>query len=250
MTGIDPRLRARRIDVARDHGRRRLRRFAMVAGATLLAVAALGATRSPLLDVDRIDVRGADGPQAAEVREVSGIVPGEPLLWLDAGAVERRVASLAWVADAQVERSWPSTLVVAVEARTPVAVAGVGPRWVLVDEDGLALAAGRSAALPTISVPAPEVGGSLAPAGRDSARVVASLPEELRDQVVTVAVASDGSTLTLDDEIEIRWGGPEQSGAKAAAALVILEEADRGTIATIDVTVPRATTVTRQTGAR
>lgn len=250
MTEIDPRLRARRIDVARDHGRRRLRRLTVAGIAVLLVAIAYGATRSPLLDVDRVEVRGATGADAAEVVDASGVRTGEPLAWLDVDGARRRVEALPWVAGARVERDWPSTVVLRVEVRAPVAVVGLGARFVLVDEAGLALREGRVAGLPVIPVPSPEVGGSVGPAARRGAEVAAALPDDLRRQVATVEVADDEIVLVLDDEIEVRWGGPEQSQAKATAALVVLDDADRSTIATIDVTVPRATTVTRQTGAR
>jgi hypothetical protein len=129
---------------------------------------------------------------------------------------------------------------------------------VLVDADGRAIAAvddpvlggDRADGLPALAIGPAPLGERLDGAGREVAKVVAGLPPDLAEQVDEVAVDGEAIVVVLDDGIEVRWGGPQQTSAKAAAALVILEEADRATIATIDVTVPRATTVTRQTGAR
>lgn len=258
MTDIDPRLRARRIDVARTEGRRRLRRIAALGAVVLVVAAVVGATRSPLLDVDRIDVRGVDGARAQAARSASGLALGDHLLWVDLGAAAASVEALPWVAAASVGRDLPGTVVLEVEAREPVAVAGSGSAAVLVDADGRAIAAAddpvlggdRADALPALAIGPAPLGERLGGAGREVAKVVAGLPPELAEQVDEVAVDGEAIVVVLDDGIEVRWGGPQQTSAKAAAALVILEEADRATIATIDVTVPRATTVTRQTGAR
>lgn len=258
MTEIDPRLRARRIDVARTEGRRRLRRIAALGGVLLVVLLVAAATRSPLLDVDRTEVRGVEGPRADAALAASGVAPGDHLLWLDVDEAAARVEALPWVAGASVRRDLPGTVVLEVEAREPVAVAGSGSSAVLVDADGRAIAevddpvlAGAAAdGLPVLALGPAPLGEHLADAGRDVARVVAAMPSELAEQIEEIAVDGEAIVVVLDDGIEVRWGGPQQTAAKAAAALVILEEADRATIATIDVTVPRATTVTRQTGAR
>src|SRR5690606_31895162 len=105
---IDPRLRDRRIEVARTQGRRRLRRVLIFAVIAALIAGAFAITRSPLLDVDRIDVRGVDDATAAEVRSVLDVPLGTPLVSVDPAALADRVEVLPWVGAATVERSWPS----------------------------------------------------------------------------------------------------------------------------------------------
>jgi cell division protein FtsQ len=258
VNGIDPRLRARRIDVARTEGRKRLRRVAILGGVLVVVLLVVGATRPPLLDVDRIDVRGVDGARAEAATSASGLALGDHLLWADLGAAAAGIEALPWVAEASVERDLPGTVVLQVEAREPVAIAGSGPAAVLVDADGRAIAGIDDPVLggtqvddlPVLAVGPAPLGERLGDDGRAMAKVVAGLPVELAEQVDEVAPDGEAIVVVLDDGIEVRWGGPQQTSAKAAAALVILQEADRATIATIDVTVPRATTVTRQTGAR
>ncbi|MGE0828141.1 MAG: cell division protein FtsQ/DivIB [Hyphomonadaceae bacterium] len=92
---------------------------AAIAADRLVAAAGLRATK--------IDVIGADGARAEEVRAMA-MPPGrESLLSVDPAALKARVESLDWVADAQVRRLWPGTLRVEVQRRAAFA------RW---QEDG------------------------------------------------------------------------------------------------------------------
>ena len=119
---VDPRMRARRIAVIRAEGRRRLRVLAVVLGLVLLAVAAWGISRTPLLDVDRITVTGTGPANRAEVLESSNVSVGLPMLFLDIDEAQRSVESLPWVRSAQVWRDWPATVRITVEPRVPAAV--------------------------------------------------------------------------------------------------------------------------------
>ncbi len=78
--------------------------------------------------------------------------------------------------------------------------------------------------------------------------MVAGLPVDLRRQVERSWATPSGVLLRLDDGITVRWGDTGQPSAKADALRVLLDEADRPTIDVIDVSVPRAATLTRQTG--
>lgn len=250
---IDPRLRDRRIEVARDQGRRRLRRAIWVVALLVLVAGVVAATRSPLLDVDRIAVRGAEGPRADQVRAASGIEVGEPLVDVDAGAAVRRIEAVPWVADASVERRWPDGVAVRVEVRSPVAVVGEGADAVLVDGDGraidLAPSSGSGADLPVVEGAAPAVGGSLAGDARVAAGIIAALPEDLRAEVASAGGPSSDVELELRDGIVVAWGDAAQPSAKAEALGVLLGQDDRASFSRIDVSVPRASTVTFRSAA-
>src|SRR5687768_9465586 len=119
---IDPRIRARRIEVQRTEGRRRLRRLAWLSAAVVLLVGAWGLTRTTLLDVDRVVVVGAAHSDGDAVVAATGVRQGDPLLDVDAGQVRHAVERLPWVATATVSRSWPGTVHVRLRERTAVAV--------------------------------------------------------------------------------------------------------------------------------
>ncbi|MEZ5180433.1 MAG: FtsQ-type POTRA domain-containing protein [Acidimicrobiales bacterium] len=247
---IDPRLRDRRIEVARDRGRRRLRRVLALVAVLVVVGAAVAATRSPLLDVDRIVVRGVEGAQAEQVRDASGIALGDALVDLDAGAAARRIEQVPWVASATVARGWPDRVEVRVRARQPVAVAGTGRRAVQVDATGRAIApAVEGGELPTVDAAAPELGERVPDGSRTAVAVLAGLPEDLRAEVAEVGGGARDLELVLRDGIEVAWGDDGQQTAKADALAALLGQRDRPTFARIDVSVPRASTVTFRTAA-
>jgi cell division protein FtsQ len=251
---IDPRLRDRRIEVARTEGRKRLRRIGALVLVLVLIGGAIALTRSPLLDVDRIEVRGVDDLAAAEVRDATGVAIGEPLLDVDLPAVEGRVEALAWVERAQVERSWPAALIVRIERRVPVAVVGPAGAPLLVDAEGRVLGPaadavdGEAEGLPEIDGPAAAAGEALGADQREVAALLDALPDELRAEVSSASAVRGGIELELSDGIVVRWGDASQRTAKADALRVLLDQDERTTFATIDVSVPRASTVTFRGG--
>ncbi len=136
---IDPRMRARRIAVQRGTGRKRLRR---VVDVSLLAVVALGfllALRTPLLDVDAVEVSGNERTTTEEVVEAAGIARGDQLIDLDLHAAGEAVTTLPWVLQAELHRGIDGAVVVDVTERTPVAVVGEGAEALLVDAEGRVL---------------------------------------------------------------------------------------------------------------
>ena len=242
---VDPRLQARRIEVARGAGRRRLRW--VVAGVAIgaLVVGAFALAQSPVLDVDAVSVQGARHMTKSDVAAASGIVRGTPMIGLDAPAAERRLEALPWIERATVTRSWPGTVHIEVAERRPVAVVGSGSDAVAVARDGRVLGPAGDDELPVVAGNAAEVGGDLSATQRWVLATVAGLPAELRAEVAAASATPSGIRLTLDDEITVRWGDSSQPTAKADALGVLLDQADRPTIDTIDVSVPRAATVTR-----
>src|SRR5688572_24519983 len=96
----DPRLRSRRLEVARK------RRNRMLGGLALLVVVAAVvwvAFFSPLLDVTRVRLVGSKHTSAAEVLEATG-VRGDNLLLVSTGGLARAVRDLPWVSEAKVDR--------------------------------------------------------------------------------------------------------------------------------------------------
>ena len=242
---VDPRLQARRIEVARGQGRRRLRWVAAGVVVVLLIVGAFALTRSPVLDVDAVTVRGASTVDRSEVVEASGIVAGTPMLDVDGSAAASRIEALPWIDHATVTRNWPGAVTISVVERTPVAAVGEGSAAVAVDREGRVLGPAGDRDLPVIAGDPADVGTSISATQRWVAGAVAGLPTDLRREVAQASATPTGIRLTLTDGIVVRWGDTAQPRAKADALQVLLDQADRATIATIDVTVPRAATVTR-----
>jgi cell division protein FtsQ len=249
-TAIDPRIRARRIEVQRDVGRRRLQRLVDV-GLLLAVVAGFAvALRSPLLDVDAVEVQGAEhtGPDA--VLDQAGIALGEQLMDVDLRAAGERVAELPWVDDVHLHRGLDGTVEVALTERIPVALVGEGESAVLVDAEGRAVALGSDApdlAAQVVRFDVPDTvlqPGDHLPAGATEALTLASR---------LAATPGLGMDLVLGDEvvgrlasgIEVRFGAATQVDAKVRSLRTVLDQVDLACAAMIDVRAPGSPVLTR-----
>lgn len=249
--GIDPRIRARRIAVRRAEGRRRLRILVIAGG--LFAVLVVGAlmTRTPLLDVDRVAVAGAERTPVAAVIEAAGVAHGHPLLDVDLDAVAGRVDDLPWVATAEAVRHWPGTVVVRIEERRPVAMAPVDEgEWAVLSADGRVMeivAEAPVGLVPLVAVPPVTGGDALEPATVDALAVARLLPSSLATRVLGVAPVGDGQVeLRLDPSGVVRLGPPTDVAAKLVAADAVLAQAPANCIAVVDVRVPDAPVLTQR----
>jgi len=171
---LDPRIRERRIAVQRAIGRRRLR-ILLVGASTLIALGiAFLVVNSPLLDVDRVQVVGARHLRVADVRAATRVHHRDAVLFVDTGAVARRLERLPWVKSAEVHREFPGTVRVVVTEYEPTAYVRAGSSAVLIAGNGRAVArvanppAGATQVLGVVR--APDVGELLSPP--ESANVV------------------------------------------------------------------------------
>lgn len=247
---VDPRLRARRVAVQRELGRRRLRVFLGIAAVPALLGAAYLLVDSAMFDVDRVQVVGASQSRPAEVVAVSEIERGEPMVRLDAGAAARRVEQIPWVASARVVRRWPGTVRIEVSEYDPAAFVRRSTSSVaLVASDGRVLddvATAPEGLLEIVGVRRlPEVGATLSPPG--AAGLASRLPAALAGRVAEVDL-SHGVTLRLADGPEIRLGDLGDLDAKAAAALAVLERLGEEPAEYLDVGVPSAPVVGTASG--
>lgn len=243
-----PRMRARRAEVARGVTRRRLRRVKAVLAVVCAVVWALVALRSPLLDVDRVQVVGAERVPVAEVRRAAGEGPGTPMVEVDLGAARARVADLPWVDEVRVTRLWPGTVRVVVTERHEIATVEHEDGWALLDRHGrvLEVVAARPdlAALPGERDAAP--GATLGAEDRRALAVLGSLPSELRQLTEGTDDGPDGLELVLDDGFRVVLGDGRDLATKADAALAVRDHAGAPGEAgcRIDVRVPTAPVLT------
>jgi len=251
---IDPRIRARRIDVQRRVGRRRLQRLVDVG--LLLAVVAgfAGALRSPLLDVDRVQLRGNEHTPGALILERSGITPGDQLVDLDLRAAGERVAELPWVGDVRLDRGLDGAVVLRVSERTAVAVAGEGAEAVLVDAQGRVLA--REDEEPALAAALvrladlrgrPEPGQFLPSAAGGGLELAAQLGSSTPGLVIDLSRA-DVLIATLGASTEVRFGPATQLEAKVRSLHTVLEQVDLTCAAVIDLRSPGSPVLTREGG--
>jgi cell division protein FtsQ len=232
--------RKERTGAIRRLGRRRL---LIALGVLVLVAGAVWAVAfSPLTGLDTVTVTADSESEYVDLAVVEASADaqlGTPLVRLDVSAIESAAEALPGVADATVERSWPSGVDISVTPRVPVANAQAGDGWQLLDADGATIAeVGEPVAqLPVVDVPDSE----------DSERVldailaaIGQMPPELSSQVTSAAAQSPGAiTFTLADGAAVLWGSAEESDLKSQVLLVLLEQAPASTY---DVSVPRSPT--------
>ncbi len=247
---MDPRIRERRVAVRRDEGRRRLRLLLVAASAAAALALAFGITRSPLLDVDRVQVLGAAQTPVSEITIAAGFDRRPQLADVEPREVARRIEALPWVQEARVVRHWPGTVEVTLVERAPLAtVAAAAGGWALVDRSGRVLATMPEPSAGMVQVtatPVPAPGQAAAADVRASLAVLDALPPSLSERVNGLTVAADG---TLDVHAVglpiIHFGPPDQVRPKLVALATLAARTDLRGVKAIDVRVPTAPVLTR-----
>lgn len=117
--------------------RRRGRKILNILLLILILAAAFMFLRSPVFEVQDVEIIGLDRLSAAEVLDWSGL-RGPLLVWeVDTTEVARRLAANPVVLGVEVKRDWPDRLIIHLQERSPVAVFKYFDMWALVDEDGV-----------------------------------------------------------------------------------------------------------------
>jgi cell division protein FtsQ len=242
-----PRIRARRVEVARDVGRRRRRRLNVVLAVVCLGVWTLVGLRSSLLDVDRVQVSGTEHTSTDAVRAAAGIAPGEPMVGADLDAGTDAVAALPWTDEVRIARMWPGTVRIVVTERTPVAVVRTPGGWARLDAEGRVLDLDPARPDDLVALTGRrevEPGGTLPDADREVLATVAALPEVLAPDVEEADRDDRGLVLALGEGWTVVVGDGEELAAKAAAARAVRAAADPADGCTIDVRVPDSPVLT------
>lgn len=251
-TTIDPRIRARRIEVQRDVGRRRLRRLVDLGLVLAVAAAFVGALRSPLLDVEELRIGGAGRTGVDAVVQAAGISVGDQLMDLRPQAIGRRIAALPWVLEVTVDRGLGGVVEVSVVERTPVAILGQGAEAVLVDGLGRILAPvgdapeAASSLVTVVGLPEDLDPGAFLPSGALDALEVATRLAAVVPGTVAEVVVGDDLVARLVDGGEVRLGDATRLAAKLRSLETVLTQVDLTCLAVVDVRAPGSPVLTRE----
>lgn len=250
---IDPRLRARRIAVRREEGRRRLFRLGLLGALAAVVLLAIAVTRSPFLDVDRVVVVGSTHTPVDVVRTATGIRPHSPMTDVNLDRARRDVLALPWVRTVSITREWPSTVRVVVGERVAVAALTAGSLgFALVDGDGRVLETSPAppsgyVLLANAPTPGPP-GTTIDPSAADALTVARAMTVSMRSKVSTIAITADGVTLRLIAGGVVRLGPATDVAAKLRAADTVLVNAEPGNVCVIDVRVASVPSLTHGKG--
>lgn len=214
-----------------------------VVGVLVLGALAWAVANSRLFAIDGVEVRGNVVLTADRVVRLSGIDRGDNLVRLSSEEVRRRLSRSPWVAAVEVERWFPSTVVIHVTERTAVAWVRAPDRRLPVAPDGTVLAPrGRVLEdLPSLGrISEPLRPGDVLSGSAGTLRVAASLPPDLRTVVDTIAVEGEEITLGLRPRGRVLYGSPTAMGRKNDAVVSLLRWATQRELSLgyIDVRVP------------
>jgi cell division protein FtsQ len=236
-------VRARRRAEASERRRPGGLRHPRVVGGTVIGVLVLLVgvplllAFGPVFPVRTIQVTGASDALATSVRGALRTELGRPVATVDDADVARALAKVPAVERFTLVRRPPSTLEVAVVARTPLLQRRTAAGWAQVDASGVTIEVGPLPAggLPVLTVPS----GAADPAGAAAAASSALQALAASDPPVTTvsAASADDVMLTLRGGLRVRWGGAESGAAKAEALHAALRTAAKGAT-TIDVSSP------------
>lgn len=199
------------------HRRRRRRVWLGAAGiAAVLAVVMALALFSPALAVKKVTFDG--GRLIADKTLQAAVAPliGRPLPQVTQGDVDALLAKVPQIKSSSIEARPPSTLLVHVVERVPVALLKVGPAWIQVDQDGVPL--GKVADQSKVSLPL--INGGTAAVGTATFRaitaVLATLPKSVLGKLASASAKSpDAVELQMVDGKTVVWGNASDMELKA-----------------------------------
>lgn len=191
------------------------------------------------LRVAEVKVVGVSSLSTRAIVEASGLEPGDRILWERMSVAERRIERIPAVADAVAERSLPSTVVLRIREREPIALLD-GASQLVVDADGVIFPIGEA------DVPAvltgwkgrARAGERVDPASRTVLEAMSDFPSVLRDGGRRLVIADGTFTLVISDTTEIRFGVLRDLGAKAEVAMAVLRAEEGNPLAYVDVRSP------------
>jgi cell division protein FtsQ len=191
----------------------------------MVGLAAWLVANSALFAAREIRVLGNVSLTADQVQDMARLGIGDNLLRLRTDDAARSLERSPWVARASVERSLPSTVVVRIVERRPVAWMRDRGGAVLLAADGVVL--GRPSRPPGGLPYAGRWEEARRPGGRahitPALRVAASLPPELNERVVRVRLEGGQVSLAMRGGSEARYGEPTGLRAKHRALISVLE---------------------------
>jgi len=249
--GIEPRLRERRMAVKRALGRRRLKRFVIVAVVVLVAVGALAVLGSPLFAVraDQVQVFNAVYTDPDRLQEVVDELVGTPVLRVDTSHLEEELEAIPWVDTAVVRTDFPHGATIEIREREAISTfQGPDGRFRVLDRHGRVLDVLDLYPYAYVLIGGPDAvdldPGEFAPQGYAAASELAkNLTGSVRGHVTMINVDASGSRLTmdLDDGSQVFFGEARDLLAKLVRLEVVLaggEEREPGLIdvSTADVT--------------
>jgi cell division protein FtsQ len=223
--------------------------FALAVFALCATFGGYGLTRSPMMDLDHIEIKGVEHTSPDAVRDASGLDLHVAMTDLDLTGARTAIAALPWVEQVHISRSWPATAVIRVVERVPVASVRAPDGIVLVDKTARVGDRVESppAGLPRLIVIDPAVApGQTQPHVAALLSIAIQLTPELRAWVNSLTVGPDGSPqLRLRDDVPVVFGDAVRISEKLIDLSTVLTRVDLKGICRIDISAVHNPSVAR-----
>lgn len=247
---MDPRIQARRDEVAQQARVRQRRTIGALGAVTALAVGAMLLVQSSWMDVNRLVINGAVHSDLFAIQDLTMIEAGDPILEADLTGAAGRVQQLPWVQSAVVERDLlAGEIIIRIQERVATAAIPVGAGFVLVDTKGHQLEVVETRPpdfLPIVGIDASgTVGTPVPPLAQSAMRLVESIPAELRATISEVRVEDGGLVLVLVQGGEVLLGSDSGLSDKIVSLETMMSRVDLRCLFQIDLRVPSAPALTR-----
>jgi cell division protein FtsQ len=229
--------------------RRRLVFAWLAFGLVVVAVGSFAATRTGLLDVDEIRLVGVS-PDLGQVAvlEVLSVPVGVPMVGIDLEGAERRVAALPRVAEVEVEREWPGSLVVWVlERKAVVNAMAINGQVALLDAEGTVLdhIAIVDHNFPIIRVDALGRPGQRMTGIDPLLDAAVAVTDELAPWIIGLVPTANGVRAELVGGVEVELGLGDDYQDEMRALTTVLSRVELACIVLIDVSVYASPVVRR-----
>lgn len=240
----DERIAARRVSVAREAGRKRLRIAVAASGAVALAGGGFALAHSPLVAARSVTITGATHTTRAAILQASGLAAHPPLIDINSGADAQAIERLPWVERARVSVSFPSSVHVAITERVAVGAVRLGKaRFALVDPTGHVLSdvgtdpVGLVTILGVASVPRP--GRRLASFDEALTATAAAVPTGLVGRIAGIETTKrDGIVVVMRNAPFAILGSTANLHEKFVALATVLSGVVLSGVTSIDLRAP------------
>ena len=215
---------------------------------TTVGLAGVWALHQPFLSVQHVRVIGLRHENAPSVLAASQLASHPAMFNLNSALIEQRLSSFVWIKSVTVTKHWPSSVVLTVRERTPVAVAFDAKHQLhYVDVTGHDLGvAPLGANLPTlVYASATNKSWPFLRAGRSTAFVASQLPRAFSSQVSVISENAAGVvSLRLTTPVSFVLGPPTDLRAKFVSIASVIAHSTLQAGDVVDVSVPGALAVT------
>jgi len=219
--------------VIKKHIKRRIIFVVVVIAAIISTLLYIG-WYSNLLIVKNIEIRGAQEIPVEIISDTAQVSLNTQLLRVPTATVVERLKTITQIGRAEVRRGWPSTLVIQIIERTPIAVTDISEGRFLVDATGFPyLPAPADANFPLVSGPDDASRAS-------SVLVWQSFPDWLKPEIVSTNADNPNSMwLLMTSGRTVLWGNVDKAQEKSAVLKVLRRMAG----STYDVSTPEVPVV-------